>query len=68
VTQPLQVVLAGRIGNTGSHESGMRLGERAPNPVDLLVVEGAGHYEMYDEPRYVDIAVGWLADFYSDNL
>jgi hypothetical protein len=30
----------------------------APNPVDLMVIEGAGHYEMYDEPEYVDAAVG----------
>jgi fermentation-respiration switch protein FrsA (DUF1100 family) len=68
MTQPLQVVLAGRTGNTGSYESGMRLWELAPNPVDLLVIEGAGHYEMYDEPEYVDTAVARLADFYSDNL
>ncbi|GAB3454083.1 alpha/beta hydrolase [Streptomonospora sediminis] len=68
MTQPLQVVLAGRIGNTGSYESGMKLWELAPNPVDLMVVEGAGHYEMYDEPEYVDAAVDRLADFYTDNL
>jgi fermentation-respiration switch protein FrsA (DUF1100 family) len=68
MTQPLQVVLAGRIGNTGSYESGMRLWKLAPNPVDLLVVDGAGHYEMYDEPEYVDAAVDRLVTFYSNNL
>lgn len=68
MTQPLQVILAGRIGNTGSYESGMQLWKLAPNPVDLMVIEGAGHYEMYDEPEYVDAAVDRLADFYSDNL
>lgn len=68
LTQPLQVVLAGRRGNTGSYESGMRLWELAPNPVDLLVVEGAGHYEMYDEPAYVDTAVARLAAFYGEYL
>ncbi|GAB2789762.1 alpha/beta hydrolase [Amycolatopsis magusensis] len=68
MTQPLQVILAGRIGNTGSYESGMRLWELAPDPVDLMVIEGAGHYEMYDEPEYVDAAVNRLADFYSDRL
>jgi pimeloyl-ACP methyl ester carboxylesterase len=40
----------------------------APNPVDLMVIEGAGHYEMYDEPDYVDAAVDRLVDFYSDHL
>ncbi|MFE5211975.1 alpha/beta hydrolase [Streptomyces sp. NPDC056600] len=68
MTQPLQVVLAGRTGNTGSYESGMRLWKLAPNPVDLMVVDGAGHYEMYDEPEYVDAAVDRLVDFYSNNL
>lgn len=52
MTQPLQVILAGRRGNTGSYESGMQLWKLAPNPVDLMVIEGAGHYEMYDEPEY----------------
>lgn len=68
MTQPLQVILAGRIGNTGSYESGMRLWKLAPNPVDLMVIEGAGHYEMYDEPEYVDAAADRLVDFYSDHL
>ncbi|AXB41606.1 alpha/beta hydrolase [Amycolatopsis albispora] len=68
MTQPLQVILAGRLGNTGSYESGMRLWELAPNPVDLMVIEGAGHYEMYDEPEYVDAAVTRLAAFYSAHL
>ncbi|PUB27564.1 hypothetical protein C8K30_10411 [Promicromonospora sp. AC04] len=68
MTQPLQVILAGRIGNTGSYETGMRLWKLAPNPVDLMVVDGAGHYEMYDEPQYVEAAVDRLVAFYSDNL
>ncbi|MFE4491541.1 alpha/beta hydrolase [Streptomyces niveus] len=68
MTQPLQVILAGRIGNTGSYESGMRLWKLAPTPVDLMVIDGAGHYEMYDEPEYVDAAVDRLVDFYLNNL
>ncbi|MCM3804285.1 alpha/beta hydrolase [Streptomyces sp. DR7-3] len=68
MTQPLQVILAGRIGNTGSYESGMQLWKLAPNPVDLMVIDGAGHYEMYDEPEYVDAAVDRLANFYLNNL
>ncbi|TDC79148.1 alpha/beta hydrolase [Streptomyces hainanensis] len=68
MTQPLQVILAGRIGNTGSYESGMRLWKLAPNPVDLMVIDGAGHYELYDEPEHVDAAVDRLADFYATNL
>ena len=68
MTQPLQVILAGRIGTTGSYESGMRLWELAPNPVDLMVIDGAGHYELYDVPEYVDAAADRLAVFYANNL
>ncbi|GAA0247272.1 alpha/beta hydrolase [Cryptosporangium japonicum] len=68
LTQPLQVIVAGRKGNTGQYEAGMKLWELAPNPVDLMVVDGAGHYEMYDEPRYVDPAVARLATFYRAHL
>jgi fermentation-respiration switch protein FrsA (DUF1100 family) len=68
LTQPLQVVVGGRIGSTGSFFDGMRLWERAPNRSDLLVVDGAGHYEMYDEPRYVDRAVERLGSFFHEHL
>lgn len=68
LTQPLQVVVAGRRGSTGQYEAGMRLWELAPNPMDLVVVEGAGHYEMYDEPRYVDRAVERIAAFFGEQL
>ncbi|WP_197379812.1 alpha/beta hydrolase [Mycolicibacterium mengxianglii] len=68
MTQPLQVILAGRRGNTGSYESGMRLWQLAPNADDLMVIDGAGHYEMYDVPEYVDAAVDRLVEFYSRNL
>jgi pimeloyl-ACP methyl ester carboxylesterase len=68
MSQPLQVILAGRIGYTGSYESGMQLWKLAPNPVDLMVIENAGHYEMYDVLEYVDAAVDRLVDFDSDYL
>ena len=68
LTQPLQVIVAGRRGNTGQYEAGMKLWSLAPNPVDLLVVEGAGHYEMYDEPRYLDQAIERLSTFYGEYL
>ncbi|MFD8509930.1 alpha/beta hydrolase [Streptomyces antimycoticus] len=68
LTQPLQVIVAGRQGNTGQYEAGMKLWRLAPNPIDLLIVEGAGHYEMYDEPRYVDQAMERLTAFYGEYL
>lgn len=68
LTQPLQVIVAGREGVTGSYQAGMSLWRMAPNPVDLMVVEGAGHYEMYDVPEYVDRAVHRLATFFGEHL
>jgi fermentation-respiration switch protein FrsA (DUF1100 family) len=68
LTQPLQVILAGRKGVTGSYEAGMTLWATAPNAVDLMVVEGAGHYEMYDLPEYVDQAVTGIVTFYDEYL
>ena len=68
LTQPLLVILAGRKGVTGSYEAGMKLWHMAPNAVDLMIVEGAGHYEMYDVDRYVDQAVERLASFYDEHL
>jgi uncharacterized protein len=68
LTQPLHVVVGGRRGSTGSYETGIRLWEMAPQPVDLLVVDGAGHYEMYDVSEYVDQAVDRLATFFDAHL
>ena len=68
MTQPLQLILAEHLDGTGFDESGKRLWELAPNPVDRLVIKGARHYEMYDEPEYVDAAVERLAGFYTDHL
>lgn len=68
LTQPLQVIVGGRIGTTGSYEDGMLLWERARNKKDLVVIPGAGHYEMYDKPQYVGPAVERLDSFFTEYL
>lgn len=68
LTQPIQVIVAGRLGTTGSYEDGKLLCERARNAQDLMVVEGAGHYDMYDKPEYVIPAVNRLKAFYDKHL
>jgi uncharacterized protein len=68
LTQPVLVVVGGRRGSTPQWEDGHELFARVPNPVELFVVEGAGHYEMYDEPRHVDQAVDRLVEFYGTHL
>ncbi len=68
LTQPLQVVVGGRLGTTFSFGDGKTLFELAPNKKDFFVVEGAGHYEMYAKSEYVDQAVERLAAFYNSHL
>ena len=68
LTQPVQVVVAGRLGTTFSFEDGKTLFGRAPNAEDFFVVEGAGHYEMYDKEPYVGQAVERLAPFFNKHL
>ena len=42
--------------------------EQASNKKDFFIVEGAGHYDMYDQPQYVDQAVEKLQGFYKEYL
>ncbi|MGB3356270.1 MAG: alpha/beta hydrolase [Mycobacterium sp.] len=68
LTQPLQVIVGGRVGTTGSYTDGMALAEAAPNTQDVLVIDGAGHYDLYDDPAYVDQAVRQLGTFFTEHL
>jgi fermentation-respiration switch protein FrsA (DUF1100 family) len=69
LTQPLQVIVGGRRGNTGQYEAGQRLFELSSvAEKDLFVIEGAGHYDMYYKPEYVIPAIERLAAFYSKHL
>lgn len=68
MTQPIQVIVAGRLGTTFSFDDGKRLWEQATNKKDIFVVDGAGHYDMYDKPQYVDQAVERLDSFYKEYL
>lgn len=68
LTQPLQVIVGGRLGTTFSYSDGLALWEKAPNAKDFHVIDGAGHYEMYDEPKYVNEAVDTLDTFYKEFL
>jgi len=68
LTQPLQVIVGGRIGMTGSYEDGRTLFDLARTQKDFFVVEGAGHYDMYHQAEYVDQAIARLAPFYAEHL
>ena len=66
--QPVQVIVAGRLGTTFSYADGQTLFERANNRHGFHVVQGAGHYDMYDKDPYIDEAVGELGRFFCETL
>ena len=69
LTQPLQVIVAGRRGATGQYEDGEHLFALSPAAdKDFFVVEDAGHYDMYYVPEYVDKAIERLTLFYSKHI
>ncbi|GAA1617184.1 hypothetical protein GCM10009733_011910 [Nonomuraea maheshkhaliensis] len=45
-----------------------RLTRLARQAEGILVIEGARHYEMYDEPEYIAQAVGRLRTFFGKHL
>lgn len=42
--------------------------ERAAEPRELMVIEGAHHFDLYDKPEYAGRAVEKLADFFGKAL
>ena len=69
LTQPLQVIIGSKTGAFGSHRDGYELyGRAASKNKDLLVVDGASHYDLYDQPQAVDQALAKLQQFYQDHL
>jgi len=69
LTQPLLVIVGGKRGSTGQHEAGKALFGMAPTgDKDLLVIDGAGHYDMYYKPEYVALAIERMTRFYAQHL
>lgn len=70
LTQPLQIIVGDNAGAFGSYNTGKELYERAiaSKEKDLYIIEGASHYDLYDDPETTDKAVGKLTEFYRRNL
>jgi uncharacterized protein len=66
--QPVKVIVGGVKGTTGSYDVGVKLQALAKNAEALVVIEGAGHYDMYDNVDYIKEAVGHLSGFFQRNL
>ncbi|MEE1757890.1 alpha/beta hydrolase [Streptomyces sp. SP18BB07] len=69
LTQPLQVIVGDMPGAFGSYRDGWELFDRArSNRKDIFVVQGASHYDLYDQPKYTAQALDKLETFFAENL
>jgi fermentation-respiration switch protein FrsA (DUF1100 family) len=69
LTQPLQVIIGDVPGGFGSYRDGYELFDRARSAKkDLFIIQGASHYDLYDQKEYVDQALEKLQSFYAANL
>ncbi|MFF4741534.1 alpha/beta hydrolase [Streptomyces sp. NPDC001268] len=69
LTQPLQVIVGDVPGAFGSYRGGWELFDRARSDrKNIFVVEGASHYDLYDQPEYTTQALEKLESFFADTL
>lgn len=69
LTQPLEIIVGDNVGAFGSYDTGKELYQRAAaKDKELYVIEGASHYDLYDNPEVTDKAVARLTEFYNRTL
>ncbi|MFT3666561.1 alpha/beta hydrolase [Piscinibacter sp.] len=68
LNQPIQIITGSVPGVFGSKKDGQELYRRVKGEKDLFVVEGATHYDLYDQPEPVAKAVAKLVPFYRKHL
>lgn len=69
LTQPLQIAVGTKLGAFGSNQDGHALFNTAASEVkDIMVMEGASHFDLYDKPEFVDPVVDKLSAFYKLHL
>lgn len=69
LTQPLCIVIGDKPGAFASQRLSMELyGRAASKDKQLVVVEGASHYDLYDQPGPTGVALENLVPFYRKHL
>ncbi|MCR6727714.1 alpha/beta hydrolase [Agrobacterium fabrum] len=69
LTQPLQIVVGSKPGAFNSNRDGHDLYKQAASTKkDLMVMEGASHFDLYDNAKYQDPAVDKFSEFFHSNL
>lgn len=69
LTQPLCIVVGDKPGAFGAYRDGYELLRRAASKdKQIVVAEGWSHYDLYDKPEPVKIALDALIPFFQKNL
>lgn len=69
LTQPLMVVVGDKPGAFASYRLGMELyGRAASKDKEFVVVEGASHYDLYDQPEPTAKALESVVPFFQKHL
>ncbi|WP_440893355.1 alpha/beta hydrolase [Aeromonas dhakensis] len=69
LTQPLLVVIGDKPGGFGAYRDGMEIyGRAASKDKQLFVAEGWSHYDLYDRPEPVGLALEKAIPFFKDRL
>jgi len=69
LTQPLMIIVGSKPGGFGAYRDGFEIINRAASKnKELVVVEGWSHYDLYDKPEPVKVALDKLIPFYQNNL
>lgn len=69
LTTPMMVVIGDQPGGFGAYRDGLEIYARAASKVkELVVVKGASHYDLYDQPEPVATAMAQVVPFFKDQL
>lgn len=69
LTQPVMVVVGDKVGGFGAYRDGYEIIRRARSKEkELVVVKGWSHYDLYDRPEPVKIALEKVIPFFKKHL
>ncbi|GAS85950.1 alpha/beta hydrolase family protein [Mycolicibacterium brisbanense] len=69
LTQPTIIVIGDKPGAFGAYRDGMEAYRRAASKdKELVVAEGFSHYDLYDKPEPVGIALSNVVPFFKKHL
>lgn len=69
LTQPLMVVIGDKPGGFGAYRDGWEIyGRAASKDKHIVVAEGWSHYDLYDKPEPVAIAMARVVPFFRNSL